>query len=239
MGRLDFDISCIMLQATPFCNLDCSYCYLPDRNNKHSMDAEYIDLLLEKIINSEKSSDDIEVWWHHGEPLVAGVEYYRRIMKCINEKSRKNIFFGIQTNGYTLSKDWIELFREFDVNISISIDGPKYLHDKNRVLRNGRGTFDQILSNLKLMQAHDVPFQLKMVLTKDHLSQVGQIFEFFESNDFRSLSFIPEEIEGVHANTSLQGRAKDYRSFWETLYWFDKVEGIVCSVFTNSTRWQQ
>jgi uncharacterized protein len=48
----------------------------------------------------------------------------------------------IQTNGTELTPEWCELFRAHRVLVGLSLDGPQAMHDRYRVDKGGRGTFD-------------------------------------------------------------------------------------------------
>ena len=63
--------------------------------------------------------------------------------------------FTIQTNGYLLDKKFIEFVYKNNIALSVSIDGPKEIHDRCRKLHTGEGTFDKIISNLKFLYEID------------------------------------------------------------------------------------
>lgn len=53
MNVSDFGpIGLVVIQATSLCNLDCSYCYLPDRLKRHRFDLQQLPLLLQRIFES-------------------------------------------------------------------------------------------------------------------------------------------------------------------------------------------
>jgi uncharacterized protein len=93
----------------------------------------------------------------------------------------------IDTNGTLLDRDKIKYFIDSDVSLQISLDGPKEIQDQFRVYKNGRGSFDRIMRNLRLIREMDakyfkkrVSFSLTLVPTYD----VRKINEFFNGPDF-------------------------------------------------------
>lgn len=48
----DWRTSLLVLQATPFCNLDCSYCYLADRQDKSKMSLPTLEKILQRFFSS-------------------------------------------------------------------------------------------------------------------------------------------------------------------------------------------
>jgi uncharacterized protein len=85
----------------------------------------------------------------------------------------------------------------------VSIDGPEFLHDRNRKTRSGRGTFSQVISGIQRLQAHAVPFHVITVLTRASLDYPDELFEFYLEYGIRQVAFNIEEIEGIHLNSSL------------------------------------
>jgi len=60
----------LVIQPTPFCNLDCSYCYLPDRSNKRKMTLETLEKTFNWVFSSGLVRQPFTLLWHAGEPMV-------------------------------------------------------------------------------------------------------------------------------------------------------------------------
>jgi uncharacterized protein len=73
----------LVLQPTPFCNIDCGYCYLPDRRSRRVMAERTIERLFEELFSSSMVGDELTIAWHAGEPLIAGIRYYERAFAII------------------------------------------------------------------------------------------------------------------------------------------------------------
>jgi uncharacterized protein len=102
----------LVLQATPFCNIDCSYCYLPNRTSKQRMSEDTLARTFERVFSSPFLGNHLTVLWHAGEPLVLGVEYYRRAFELLQRYRRPEIdvTHHFQTNGTLLDQTWIDFF---------------------------------------------------------------------------------------------------------------------------------
>src|SRR5215211_6290753 len=61
------EIAMVVLQPTAFCNINCSYCYLPDRSNKHVMAQSTVTRLFSEVFASGWCAYEIIVLWHVGE----------------------------------------------------------------------------------------------------------------------------------------------------------------------------
>src|SRR5271154_7023305 len=77
-------IHTVVLQPTPFCNINCRYCYLPQRDAKTVMPLATIVAAFERIFASGWSSPQLTVIWHAGEPLVLPVSYYEQAFQAID-----------------------------------------------------------------------------------------------------------------------------------------------------------
>ncbi len=68
----------LILQPTPFCNIDCGYCYLPGRSDRHRMPFEIVEASIRFVFQHALAAPDFTVVWHAGEPLVLPVAWYRQ-----------------------------------------------------------------------------------------------------------------------------------------------------------------
>src|ERR1700690_3743102 len=139
----DANIQLLVLQPTPYCNIDCKYCYLPDRSTKDRMSGATLRKIFADRISSPRLGQRLDVLWGGGEPLVLPIEYYEEALTIIEENSLPTMAIDhyIQTNGILLNDDWCEFFKTADVKINVSIDGPQDVHDANRLGRQGEPTF--------------------------------------------------------------------------------------------------
>src|ERR1700734_2155841 len=86
-SRLDTPtIGMVVLQPTPFCNINCSYCYLPQRSDKTVMADATLRAAFERGFASGWASDDLSVIWHAGEPLVVSPAFCARAPFDANQR---------------------------------------------------------------------------------------------------------------------------------------------------------
>src|SRR4051812_3699996 len=106
-------IKLVIIQPTPFCNINCSYCYLPDRRQKRVISLETVKRLLKQIFNSRFCDDAVDIVWHAGEPLTMPTEFYSAALNICKEvkPKRVQVTHHIQTNGTLIDGLWCELFR--------------------------------------------------------------------------------------------------------------------------------
>src|SRR6266568_2984567 len=76
----------LVLQPTPFCNIDCSYCYLADRRSAVTMSLDTVRLACHRVFESALLGPRLEVAWHAGEPLVVPLPWYEEAVALIAER---------------------------------------------------------------------------------------------------------------------------------------------------------
>jgi uncharacterized protein len=148
--------------------------------------------------------DCLSVVWHAGEPLVLPVQFYRSAFRTIAalKPAQLAVAHSFQTNGTLIDEAWCDFFAEHQVNVGVSIDGPKRLNDRNRVTRAGRSTFEKTIAGIRLLRRHGVPFHVISVLSMDSMLAPAEMFEFYVSEGIEQVCFNVEESEGDHVSQS-------------------------------------
>jgi uncharacterized protein len=201
-------IELLVIQPTPFCNIDCRYCYLPDRNSKAVVAPETLTNLFSQVFASGWVDGALSVVWHAGEPMVLPIAFYRNAFRTIDRLKPEGlpILHSFQTNGTLIDDRWCEFLAEENVNIGVSIDGPQRLHDRNRLTRSGRGTFDKTIAGIRLLRRHGVPFHVISVLSADSMARAQEMFDFYIEEGIEQVCFNVEESEGDHVSESFAKR---------------------------------
>lgn len=87
--------------------------------------------------------------FHGGEPMLFGFRRMQALLlelRGIGERQRCAMQFAFTTNGVLINSDWVGLFREFNVSVAVSIDGPPEIHDARRVTVKGRPSWRDAVS---------------------------------------------------------------------------------------------
>jgi uncharacterized protein len=215
--RIAGPLELLVLQPTPFCNLDCTYCYLPDRDSKRRMSEATLNRVFEFVFSSGIVEQGFTVVWHAGEPMVLPVAYYERAIEIVRAHNFGGLQVGhsFQTNGVLIDEAWCDFFKAHKVNVGVSVDGPAFLHDRNRKTRKGGGTHHRVMDGIRKLQSRDVPFHVISVLTRASLDYADELYDFYVDNGIREVAFNIEEIEGPHASSTLgaAGIERRFRRF--------------------------
>lgn len=150
-----------ILKIAARCNLACPYCYVyegPDqswRDRPKFMSDETARQTFRRIAEhvEEKGLKSVVVTFHGGEPLLAGVERFRRYLKSATDLIPAELELSVQTNGTLLSKQYLDLFSDYHVKIGLSVDGDRRANDRYRRFTNGRSSFDRVLAAIELINS--------------------------------------------------------------------------------------
>ncbi len=197
-------IELLVVQPTPFCNIDCRYCYLPDRNSKAVVARETLSNLFSQVFASGWVGECLSVVWHAGEPMVLPIAFYRNAFQLIDQLKPANltVAHSFQTNGTSIDEAWCAFFAEMHVNLGVSIDGPRQFHDRNRLTRSGKGTFDRTIAGIRLLRRREVPFHVISVLSAASMAAPQEMFDFYVEEGIEQVCFNVEESEGDHVSRS-------------------------------------
>ncbi len=181
------------------CNLDCQYCYyLPTKDvydgHEHKMKLDVLETIFAGYLPG--AADDVTICWQGGEPTLAGLKFFEKAMEFQDKHKRpgQRVWNALQTNGTLLNDDWCKLMREREFLVGISVDGPRHFHDKYRVTNRGGGSHEQVLRGLRLLQKHDVEYNILCVLNRGNVHHPEEVFQYLLNLGSRWVQFIPEVV---------------------------------------------
>jgi uncharacterized protein len=223
-------ISLLVLQPSPFCNINCDYCYLPNRTSKKRMPLEIVGATIEKVFAADLVLGPLTVIWHAGEPLAMPISYYERAFDEIRRKAPAGALIRhcMQSNGTLLNEAWCRFISVHNVSVGLSIDGPADIHDAHRKTRSGRGSHQAAMAGLRLLQSHGIPFHVISVITQQSLGRAEDIYHFFYDLGISQLGFNIEEIEGENGKSTLTSSGSmsgGVESFMSAIFRLQKADG--------------
>jgi uncharacterized protein len=184
------------------------------------MSLEVLEKICVELKESELYGDHLSLVWHAGEPLTVPISYYKKAFEILYKYfSDISIRSNFQTNGILINNDWCDFINEYNIKIGISIDGPDFLHDLNRLTMNNKPTHKAIMKNIQLLHKKAIDFHVITVLSKDSLKYPEEIYNFYLENNIKHVGFNIEEEEGTNLASSLSKVARRdidcfYRQIW-------------------------
>lgn len=188
----DQNIATFNVSPTSFCNFGCVYC--GQSHSKGRIGDNTIAAIERRVAAAaaRPGTDRVHLCWFGGEPSAA--------LDIVDAMSRRLIAIcadaGVQyssdmvTNGSLLDVAAIRhLVEQCKITrFCITIDGPREIHDRSRPSRNGRGSFDHILSLLAQVVA-DTAFADAEFTVRTNVSNINRaaLFQLFEECADRGL----------------------------------------------------
>ncbi len=203
------------------CNLNCAYCFFLAKEafypgSRFRMTDEMLELYLRQYIESQRE-DLVTIAWQGGEPTLMGLDFFKRSVEIARKVARPGmrIEHTIQTNGTLLDDAWCAFFHEHHFLVGLSIDGPRALHDAYRVDKGGRPTFDKVVAAARLLQQHQVDFNVLTTVHAANASHPLDVYHFIRDElGVQWMQFIPivERINADGRSLVQEGQAVTDRS---------------------------
>lgn len=200
-----------VIQPSPFCNIDCDYCYLASRSETHRMSEPTLREVVAGIFATDLVRESLTFVWHAGEPMAVPISWYRKAFDLIREEAPDGlkIIHSFQSNGTLINEEWCRFIKETGICLGLSIDGPARIHDAHRKTRQGTGTHERTMRGVDLLRSHQIDFHVIAVVTKDSLDHADEIFDFFAGHGIARFGFNIEEQEGIHTLSTLDSGSND------------------------------
>ena len=179
------------------CNLACTYCFyapkaaLYPHTKVHRMSDEVLAEMVKQFTHICPGQAAFS--WQGGEPTVAGVEFFERVVAYQKQFGRhgQSIANSLQTNTTLIDDRWARFLREYNFLVGCSLDGPKEVHDHYRRTHDGRGSYDRVMQGIEALQRHGVEYNILVLVNDVSVERPAELLDFFLGQGFRYLQFIP------------------------------------------------
>lgn len=197
-----FPLQTLVLNLTNQCNLSCQYCYefgedkvaTPEGKPKF-MDFETARASVDFLLEQSAGRRAIHITFFGGETLM-NFPLLKQVVAYANRQAAaegRSIDFSLTTNATLLTPDIIEFLSGNHIGVTVSMDGPKEMHDQLRVFANGRGSYDIIEPRVRaLIQGHRTrPITARVTLTSG-VTDVLRIYRHLKHDlGFHEVGFAP------------------------------------------------
>lgn len=214
-------IGILYLLLNDACNINCKYCFIENnmpsnyKYNKMSSDTAKrgIDLFVRSFQTSHHVTEP-QIIIYGGEPFT-NLKVLGEVLEYISELQKTNCLpdetmITINTNGTLVNNKIISILKKLEnINIAISLDGPKEIHDYSRPYFDGSGTYDDIMRGYDLLLKNNISAGFSCTITKKNVEHLEDIAKWFVKElKAKSLGFnILIESEGIE---DIRGNAFEY-----------------------------
>ncbi len=209
----------LILQPTPFCNINCDYCYLPNRDSTARMSLATLRLVADRLLEDRLLDTQLTVVWHAGEPMVLPPAWYDEACALLAERLAPHctLNHAVQTNATRVTEGWCALIKRWNMRVGVSVDGPAALHDAHRRTRDGKGTHARVREGMAHLRTAGISFHAIAVVTPAALAIPDAFADFFEAEGIHELGCNFDEAEGLHTQSSLAGHEAAHAVFLQQL----------------------
>ena len=234
-------LSLLIKPASGLCDLRCKYCFYANVTDQREvksfgiMTAETTEKLVEQALAYEPTQ--ITFAFQGGEPTLAGLDYFTHFIESVTalNQAKVPIHYALQTNGMHLDESWAQIFRAHKFLVGISLDGPKAIHDLNRIDAKGSGSFHRVRKSIALLEKYEVDFNILTVVTKGVAKHAQKVYQYFMNEGYHYLQFIPclDELDAPYGKDPYALLPKNYGDFLCRLFdlWYmDYKKGTRVSI---------
>lgn len=181
----------------PACNLRCEYCFYLEKQalfgpgESYRMPDKVLSAFIAKYVSSQPTPV-VEFVWQGGEPTLLGLDFFGLVVELQKPFAKdKRITNSLQTNGTLLTDEWCRFLKRHEFMVGLSLDGPKGIHDRYRKDRKGRGTFEQVMRGLGLLQKHRVDYNVLACVARDTAAKPLEVYRFLKDAGVEFIQFTP------------------------------------------------
>jgi len=165
VGACDSVVDYLLLKVAARCNIACSYCYWFRDESVYQkpkvMSRRTLDELARKLARhvTTYGLKSFSLLFHGGEPLLCrktDIDHFCSSLREVEKQSGCRFKFNLTTNGLLVDEEWADVFARHQIGVTLSIDGPKAVHDSARVDFLGRGTYDRVIAAIAFLRGKGI-----------------------------------------------------------------------------------
>lgn len=196
-GTIAQGIHVVAKPIGPICNLNCDYCFYLEKQallgstKNFRMSDKVLSAFISHYISSQHTPA-VDFVWQGGEPTLLGIDFFKKVIELQRPFiKQKTIGNSLQTNGTLLTDEWCAFLKSHRFMVGISLDGPKEIHDRYRRDSAQKGSFDKVIRGLKLLQRHQVDYNVMACVTRDTARHPLDVYRFFRDEGVEFIQFSP------------------------------------------------
>jgi len=190
--------SVLIKPVSATCNLACRYCFYHERPTDPykaaGRRAMSLEVLASVVAQHMRLAGPVATFgWQGGEPTLAGLDFFKQVVGLQQRFGHGGqiVANALQTNGLALDADWARFLAQYRFLVGISLDGPREVHDAWRVDPVGRGSFDRVMTAMRLLRRYHVETNVLAVVHRHNADRVETIMAFFHDQNVNFLQFVP------------------------------------------------
>ena len=172
-----------------FCNLRCTYCRDRDfdQGGKRVMTQKVLEALIRSLAVVPNGIQRMH--WLGGEPTLAGLGFFKEVVRLQHQFVEKKWINTIQTNATLIDREWAEFFKHSDFKVGVSVDGTSQTHDTDRINLAGHGSYTKVLRGVKTLREFGIEPSVICVVTKKNAHLGAEMLRGLVESGFTTIAF--------------------------------------------------
>ena len=244
--KFDNSVLSLTILLTMGCNLRCIYCYEgAGEVSNESLNDETRSNIFDFIRTQAeyRRSRIVSIWLFGGEPLLdfkSNIPFLEKVQNFCRETDRE-FFTHIVTNGILCNRENLKILEKLNCQtIQITLDGVKEVHDKRRIYKNGKGSFDEVLAGIKNVKKHYPLCDpiIRINIDKTNVDRTRELLQFLHDERLNSCSLDFGIVKGTTAAcASYKGNCFCEHELGDILYkLWGMAKQLGFPIYTNPTR---
>ena len=183
--------SLFIFVVTTACNMNCVYCQANSgkKCNPFYMTKEMAERAVD--ISLESPEKYISFEFQGGEPLLNFDIIKHIVLYAEAKKGEHVISYNVVTNLTLINDEMIDFFQKYCFGISTSVDGPEFVHNENRPLLSGEGTFEKVKDAVNLIRNKGLKVGAIQTTTRQSLEHPEELVRAYKDMGFESIFIRP------------------------------------------------
>jgi len=231
--------SVLIKPAGPDCNMACTYCFYLEKSalfsetKTHRMSEDILEETVKQVLRQGET--DVSFGWQGGEPTLMGLPFFQKAVELQQLYGKgQSVGNGLQTNGLLIDQEWAEFLSEFKFLIGLSLDGPEHIHNRYRLMRNGKGSWSRVVDKAKLLLDKGVATNAITVINDYSVDFPEEIYAFHKAIGLDYMQFIPcleSDPRDPSSVAPFSAPSDKYGRFLCRVFdlWLDDFDGIVAT----------
>ena len=220
-----------LIVPTLECEHSCKYCQVSRAvsSEGYSMTLDHIEAVANSIF--ESTAQVLTVEFQGGDPLLRFDLVKAAIDRIanLNKREKRKIKFVVASTLHQLSEEMCAFFKEHEVALSTSIDGPAVVHNRNRPIPT-RDSYERTIRGLTLAREKISPdcVSALMTVTRESLPYAQEIVDEYVRLGLDEIFIRPLAMYGfAKKNAQFQAYAFDdferfYAACLDRIFWWNQ-----------------
>lgn len=186
----DNSIRTIYIIPSEFCNMNCKYCFIYNNSNnkiKTIMNINIAEKIIYKISKYMKyiNNDKIMIQFYGGEPTLN----WNIIEYIVNNLKNYNIDWSIITNGTNFNNKMIDYIKRNNISVGLSLDGPNFINDIDRMYTQKSINFSKIVENLDRLLCKNINLSISLTLTMNVINNKEKVLNWIKTLGVKGVNY--------------------------------------------------